>query len=96
MVHDLNYRDPREPDPPPRDTNEADARDDRPHWARHGRRADALPDTGTLGVGAGTFADVEVGCVGAVLLVLVTVGGIGGLLGLLWWTVLTHAPTAMP
>ena len=42
---------------------------------------------GTLGIGAGTFRDVRVGCLGAVLLVLFTAGSLFGLVAMVWWLV---------
>ena len=40
-----------------------------------------------LGVHAGTFRDVRLECLGAVLLVLSTAGSIVGLLAMAWWRV---------
>jgi hypothetical protein len=49
---------------------------------------------GTLGVGAGTFRHVRVGCLGAGLLVLFTAGAIFGLVAMAWWFVLKDPPAA--
>ena len=46
------------------------------------RRSDA-----TLGLNSGTFRDVEVGCLGAVLLVVFTAGAMFGLVAMVWWLV---------
>ena len=42
---------------------------------------------GTLGISSGTFRNVQVGCVGAVLLVLFTAGAMLGLVYMVWWMV---------
>jgi hypothetical protein len=47
--------------------------------------------SGTLGIGADTFRDVRVGCLGAVLLVLFTAGSVFGLVAMVWWFVLTNS-----
>jgi hypothetical protein len=51
--------------------------------------------SGTLGIGADTFRDVRVGCLGAVLLVLFTAGSVFGLVAMAWWFVLKNS-TATP
>lgn len=41
---------------------------------------------GTLGVGASTFRDLEIGCLGATLLVLFTAAVMLGLVMMVWWS----------
>ena len=50
---------------------------------------------GTLGVNAGTFRNVRVGCLGAVLLVLLTAGSMLGLVGMVWWLVWRNSQNGM-
>ena len=45
----------------------------------------------TLGINAGTFRNMQVGCLGAVLMVLFTAGAILGLVYMVWWMVAHNA-----
>jgi hypothetical protein len=46
----------------------------------------SLYSGGTLGIGAGTFSNVEVGCVGAVIIVMLCVAAVGGLVAMVFWS----------
>ena len=41
----------------------------------------------TLGVNAGSFRGMDVGCLGAVLLVVFTAASLFGLVSMVWWLV---------